>query len=85
MTTITNGRLALVCAVCFAAGCWFGYGNGKAAAAQDRPVLRAIARVAKLGLWMMFLAESSPPAEPAHVAHIYRHHGGDQITHREGW
>jgi hypothetical protein len=46
---------------------------------RDRPVVRFLARIAKLGLWMTVLAD--PP--PQSIRREYR--DGDGVCHMEGW
>jgi hypothetical protein len=52
----------------------------------NRPVLRLVQRLARLGLWAMMFAEP-PPAEPQHyVVHArVDDHGHRVINHGQGW
>ena len=50
---------------------------------HDRPVLRFLAKVAKLGLWVMMAAEKPPQDEGSHYAHVK--FTPDRVNHREGW
>ena len=52
----------------------------------NRPVLRLVQRLARLGLWAMMFAEP-PPAEPQHyVVHArVDEHGHRVINHGQGW
>jgi hypothetical protein len=47
---------------------------------KPRPVLTALARLAKFGLWLM-VVEPVPPDLPQQ----YARHDPDYISHREGW
>ncbi len=52
----------------------------------NRPVLRLVQRLARLGLWAMMFAEP-PPAEPQHyVVHARVDENGHRvINHGQGW
>jgi hypothetical protein len=49
--------------------------------AKPRPVLTALARIAKFGLWLMVV--SPPPPDLPEYAHT--DHDDNYISHREGW
>ena len=53
----------------------------------DRPVLRFLARVAKLGLWVMWAAEPQPqPTENlVYHAQAYDKEGNRVLDHGKGW
>lgn len=52
--------------------------------APERPVLRFLARLAKLGLYVMWVAE--PPAERRYVVHARVDADGHKVLHHgEGW
>lgn len=48
----------------------------------DRPIARLLARMAKLGLWVMVFAE--PAHNPNQIRAAY-HHDHTSIRHAEGW
>ena len=48
---------------------------------KERPILTALARIAKLGLWLM-VVEPVPDDLPENQ---YTHLDTDVINHREGW
>jgi len=52
----------------------------------DRPVLRLIQRLARVGLWVMWCADP-PPAEPQHyVVHARVDADGHRVlNHGQGW
>jgi hypothetical protein len=51
----------------------------------NRPVLRIVQRLARLGLWAMMFAEQ-PPAEQRYVVHArVDEHGHRVINHGQGW
>jgi hypothetical protein len=51
----------------------------------QRPVLRFVQRLARLGLWAMMFAEPAPP-EQAYVVHARVDADGHRIlNHGEGW
>jgi hypothetical protein len=53
---------------------------------QDRPVLRLLARVARLGLWVATFAEPQPAAADGLVYHAgYDEHGQRILDHGKGW
>ena len=49
---------------------------------KPRPVLTALARIAKFGLWLM-VVEPPPPDLPSERSFVNR--APDYISHREGW
>ena len=53
----------------------------------DRPVLRLLARVAKLGLWVMWAAEPQPQSTENLVYHAqaYDKEGNRVLDHGKGW
>ena len=53
----------------------------------DRPVLRFLAKVAKLGLWVMWAAEPQPqPTENlVYHAQAYDKEGNRVLDHGKGW
>lgn len=52
--------------------------------APERPVLRFLSRVAKLGLWALMVAE--PPPAQHHLVHArVDEHGNKVLNHAEGW
>ena len=51
----------------------------------QRPVLRLIQRLARLGLWTMMFVEQ-PPAEQAYVVHARVDENGHRVlNHGQGW
>lgn len=51
----------------------------------QRPVLRLIQRIARLGLWAMMFAEQ-PPSEQHYVVHArVDEHGHRILNHGQGW
>jgi hypothetical protein len=50
----------------------------------DRPVLRFIQRLARAGLWVMWLADAPRSAEPQYAARIDAS-GQPIVNHRHGW
>jgi hypothetical protein len=77
-------RLTVVASiVCLALGWWLATSPESPVRPDptpDRPVLRFLAKVAKLGLWVM-LAGEEPPTTVNHIAQ----HGPHTINHAEGW
>lgn len=74
-------RLLAIAVGLFIAGWLIGQHSGGLLGPQnDRPVLKFLARVAKIGLWVM-VAEQPP--QDCHDNSYASH--GDQINHREGW
>ena len=61
-----------------------GQGSGGSlpwAPKKDRPILSAIARLAKFGLWIMVVE----PVPDDALANQYTRYEADTINHREGW
>lgn len=50
----------------------------------DRPILRLLARVAKIGLWALMFAEQPPQQQQLVHARIDEH-GHRVLNHSEGW
>ena len=48
---------------------------------KPRPVLTALARIAKFGLWLMVVQPPPPDVPPDQFVR----HDPDYISHREGW
>lgn len=87
MVTIKPRTLALVCAACLFVGWWYSSPSHTPAPLADRPILKALARLAKTGLWIMLVAEQ-PPAEqpPAHFVHAQSRADDDRaLRYSEGW
>lgn len=79
-----NRRVIAACLLLFALG-WFagqGRGNPFAPATPKRPVLAALAKLAKTGLWLLVVEPVPDDLPPEH--HVVRSHT-DTINHREGW
>lgn len=54
--------------------------------APDRPVLRLIKRIARVGLWVMLCAEPSPPSPNlVYHAQAYDKDGNRVLDHGKGW
>lgn len=80
---IVAGAAALVVALAIPLG---GSDFNPFAPKPDRPVLRLLARLAKMGLWVMFAAEQPPQPIEQQYAHARRHYPeGAQVCHQEGW
>jgi hypothetical protein len=87
MVTIKPRTLALICAVCLAVG-WWHSSPPKPAPLADRPFLKALARLAKTGLWIMLAAEQPPQddGQPAQFVHARaRPDDVRTVRHGEGW
>lgn len=84
--TITRNTTLLVAAALLAG--WLLAGSSSPTPTPaDRPVLRVLARVARLGLWALTFAEPAPSATtPAHLVHAeIGADGHPLVNHREGW
>lgn len=85
--TIPKRYLALALAAALAAGYYLANDRPRPPSPADRPILAAIARLAKTGLWFLLIAE--PPPEPAPAGELVHHvvgpDGHPAINHREGW
>jgi hypothetical protein len=53
---------------------------------NNRPILRLLAKVAKLGLWAIAFADHGPQSRSSgHVHYASVAHDRDMVSHREGW
>lgn len=83
MIQLTNKQLAIVCLVCMSAGWWLSSSPSSPVnptPANDRPVLRWIAKAAKNLLWIALIAEQ-PPKESRLVQHQIGEDGHPVIDH----
>jgi hypothetical protein len=51
----------------------------------ERPVLKFLAKVAKLGLWLMVVRDEPAPPTYAIDTHLVDEHGQRVLANREGW
>lgn len=87
-----NKRVLLVAGVAvIAAGWWLSasplspVGPNKP---KERPVLRFLVKVAKIGLWVMFVAEQPPKEDAGQVQVVHARvdeNGHRVLDHRQGW
>jgi hypothetical protein len=85
MLTIKPRTLAIICAACLCVG-WFHHAKPNPAPLADRPILKALARLAKTGLWIMLVAEQPPQEQPPQYVHaLARPDDTRTIRHAEGW
>jgi hypothetical protein len=84
MPSVSRNTFVASCLACLVAGymvaCVPGFDPiNPFRPSRDRPVMRFIQRLAKIGLWVAVFAE--PPPTP--IQHVYREPGN--ICHSEGW
>ena len=87
MVTIKPRTLAIICAACLFAGWWYSSAKPQPAPLADRPFLKALARLAKTGLWIMLVAEQ-PPTDEGQPQFVHAHARPDDertLRHGEGW
>jgi hypothetical protein len=87
MITLSKRQLAALVLAAIVAGWWMSLPRVPTPADNDRPVLRAIAKLAKNFLWVALLAEG-PPAEPEATQYVRAHVGEDgyqTLDHGRGW
>lgn len=79
--------LAALVAAALAAGYFLADDQPAPPSAADRPILSALARFAKTGLWLLLVAEPAPEPGPAGdlVHHVVGPDGHPTLDHREGW
>jgi hypothetical protein len=86
MITISKRQLVYVGLV-LVAFLWWNGSLPSPQPANDRPILRAIAKIAKNLLWVALIAEG-PPAEEPHPQFVRSQVGDDgyqQLEHGRGW
>ena len=78
----TDNRITLVASVvCLALGWWLATSPSSPVRPDfrsDRPVLRFLARMAKMGMWVMLAGEEPPTNNVAQ-------HDPHALNHAEGW
>lgn len=86
---MTKRTIIAVCLACLVAGYLvasvpgFDPVNPFIPRKPDRPVVRFLARLAKLGLWVTVFADPAPQSlERSYSAH---HGDGTMLCHAEGW
>jgi hypothetical protein len=80
-----NSRTLAIAAVCLCLGMYFAR-PAPEPPRPDRPVLSVIARLAKLGLWIMLVGESAPAEKQTLAYHAHVDADGHRILeHGEGW
>lgn len=88
MITLSKSRLAFVCLACLVAGWWLTSSPSSPIGPtpqRERPVLKAIARIAKGLLWVSLFVERAPE-EPQRYAHARLDAMGQPvIDHARGW
>lgn len=87
MVTIKPRTLAIICAACLFVGWWYSAPQPKPVPLADRPFLKALARLAKTGLWIMLVAEQPPTEQPQpQFVHARARPDDDRtLRHGEGW
>lgn len=86
MLTIKPRTLALVCAACLLLGWWFSAPRSNPAPLADRPILKALVRIAKTALWVMLVAEQPPEDAPPQFVHAHARPDDERtLRHGEGW
>jgi len=85
---MTRRTLVLSCLACLVAGYLVATVPGfdpvnPFVPKHDRPVIRFLARVAKMGLWLTVFAEPAP--QPVEQQYAARHCDGSMVCHSEGW
>lgn len=78
-----NTVLVLIVAV--AIGWWVGASARQPDAADDRPVLRWIAKAAKSLLWVALVAEDPPPDKHPQIQATVGADGYVKVDHGRGW
>lgn len=79
------------CLACVVAGYLIGSVEGfnplsPLAPQRDRPIVRLLSRVAKLGLWVMVFTEPAPQSPELQYASQRVHcPAGSIVCHQEGW
>lgn len=85
MVTLSKKSFAIACILCFAVG-WQLHQQSIPQPNTDRPVLRALARIAKTALWFMAFAEPAPSDPNVEVQSVLTDENGyAHINHARGW
>ena len=81
-------RQAIVAGVvCLAAGWWLASSPSSPIRPEpERPVLRLLAKLARMGLWVMWCADPPPPQVSELVYHARVDQNGQRVLdHGKGW
>jgi len=86
MTSRDFPRIAAAVLVAVACTWWAATSDYSPLAPRaDRPVLRIVRQLARLGLWVMVFADQ-PPADQTYVVHARVDHDGHRVLdHGRGW
>lgn len=89
MNRLTPRQAFAVAIVCVAAGWWAMRSPASPFVPEkpkDRPFLKFVARVARLGLWVALAAEKAPSeAEQRQTIAQFDENGNRVLNHAEGW
>jgi hypothetical protein len=79
-----DAKMVAVCVACLVAGWWMA-GEAPSPPAEDRPVLRWIAKTAKTLLWLSLIAEQPPAEQPTYAHARVGADGQPVLDHARGW
>lgn len=78
--------LIIVSVIALAVGWWAATSPASPVAPNQRPVLRLLAKVARLGLWVMWCADPPPADTKTYIVHSRVDEDGNKVlNHGEGW
>lgn len=85
MVTVSKNSLIVACLLCVIAG-WNLHGSYAPQPNTDRPVLRALAKLAKTALWFAAFAEPAPADQNVEVQSVLVDENGyAHLNHARGW
>ena len=85
--TEAHRRTVAAVIVAVAVGWWATHSDNSPLAPKkpDRPVIKFLSRIARLGLWVALAAEKPPEPEQRQTVAKFDENGNRILNHEEGW
>jgi hypothetical protein len=85
MVTVSKRVLVVAVCACLVVG-WAANAQLRPDPKKDRPVLKAVAKIAKTALWIMVFAEPAPPQCSEEIQSVLvDEQGYAHLNHARGW